>query len=73
MLGSMPEPFVFGVGDFLAVVTLVWNVYRVYGGAPQQFRDFSEQILSLHAVIGKVEDEQGILGSRGVASLRLTT
>ena len=60
--------FGFGVGDFLAVGKLVWSVYRAYADAPEQFRDFSQEILSLHIVIQKVEDQLGISGSDGTAS-----
>ena len=49
--------FGFGVGDFLAVGKLVWDVYRAYADAPEQFRNFSQEILSLHVVFGKVEDQ----------------
>ena len=49
--------FGFGVGDFLAVGRLVWDVYRAYADAPEQFRNVSQEILSLHVVFGKVEDQ----------------
>ena len=49
--------FGFGIGDFLSVGTLVWNVYNAYAGAPEQFRNFSQEILSLHVVYKKVEDQ----------------
>ena len=55
--------FGFGVGDFLAVGKLVWDVYSAYKGAPEQFRNFSQEILSLHIVIRKVEDQLGISSS----------
>ena len=49
--------FGFGVGDFLAVGKLVWDVYRAYADAPEQFRNVSQEILSLHVVFGKVENQ----------------
>ena len=49
--------FGFGIGDFLGVGKLVWDVYRAYADAPEQFRNFSKEILSLHVVFGKVEDQ----------------
>ena len=55
--------FGFGVGDFLAVGKLVWSVYSAYKEAPEQFRNFSQFILSLHIVIRKVEDQLGISSS----------
>jgi len=55
----MPVPYGFGVGDFLAVGALVLNVYNAYADAPEQFRNFSKEILSLHVVIKKVEQQLG--------------
>ena len=59
--------FGFGVGDFLSVGKLVWDVYSAYADAPEQFRNFSQEILSLHIVIRKVEVQLRILGSDGRA------
>jgi len=55
--------FGFSVGDFLGVGTLVWSVYSSYAGAPEQFRNFSQEILSLHVVFKKVEDQLRNQGS----------
>ena len=41
----------------MGVGTLVWNVYSAYTGAPEQFRNFSQEILSLHVVLKKIEDQ----------------
>ena len=60
--------FGYGVGDFLAVSKLVWDVYSAYTDAPEQFRNFSQEILALHVVVSKVEDQLGISGSYGAAS-----
>ena len=49
--------FGFGVGDFLSVGKLVWDVYTAYTDAPEQFRNFSQEILSLHAVFEQLEDQ----------------
>ena len=57
--------FGFGVGDFLTVGKLVWDVYSAYADAPEQFRNFSQEILSLHIVIRKVEVQLGMSGSDG--------
>ena len=57
--------FGFGVGDFLTVGKLVWDVYSAYADAPVQFRNFSQEILSLHIVIRKVEAQLGMSGSDG--------
>ena len=55
--------FGYGAGDIVAIGTLVWNVYSAYAGAPEQFRNFSQEILSLHVVVKKVEDQLGMSGS----------
>ena len=60
--------FGFGVGEFLTVGKLVWDVYSAYADAPEQFRNFSQEILSLHIVIRKVEVQLGMSGSDGRAS-----
>ncbi|KAF8445097.1 hypothetical protein BGX38DRAFT_1119610, partial [Terfezia claveryi] len=49
--------FGFSIGDFVSVGTLVWNVFSAYAGAPEQFRNFSQEILSLHAVYKQIEDQ----------------
>ncbi|KAF8445103.1 hypothetical protein BGX38DRAFT_701066 [Terfezia claveryi] len=49
--------FGFSVGDFLGAGTLVWNVYSAYAGAPEQFRNFSREILSLHVVYKQIKDQ----------------
>ncbi|KAF8455123.1 hypothetical protein BGX38DRAFT_1169192 [Terfezia claveryi] len=54
---SLDMNFGFGIGDFLAVGKLLWNVYSAYADAPEQFRNFSQEILSLHIVFKKVEDQ----------------
>ena len=62
--------FGYGVGDFLAASKLVWDVYSAYVDAPEQFRNFSQEILALHVIVSKVEDQLGISasGSYGAAS-----
>jgi len=59
----------FGFGDIVAVGTLVWKVYTAYAAAPEQFRNFSQEILSLHVVVRKVEDQLGISSSDESAGL----
>ena len=58
----------FGEGDFLTVGKLVWNVHSAYADAPEQFRNFSQEVLSLHIVIRNVEVQLRISGSGGTAS-----
>ncbi|KAG8526459.1 uncharacterized protein KY384_000052 [Bacidia gigantensis] len=52
----MPVPYGFGVGDFVAVGTLAWNVYKSCKGAPESFGNISGEVLSLHAVIKEAEE-----------------
>ena len=59
---STTMSFGFGVGDFLALGKLVWDVYSAYADAPEQFRNFSQEILLVHVVFGKVEDQLRIQG-----------
>ena len=61
--------FGFAVGDFLGVGTRVWNVHLAYANAPKQFRDFAHEILSLHVVFKKVEDQ---LRNQGFGNNTLT-
>lgn len=35
----------------------MWDVYSAYADAPEQFRNFSQEILSLHIVFKRVEDQ----------------
>ena len=63
---TMPVPLSFGVGDIVAVGSLVRNIYATYAGAPEQFRNVSPEILSLYVVVQKVEDHLGIWRSGGL-------
>jgi len=49
--------FGFGVGDFLAVSQLAVRVYNAYKGAPDDFRNISDEINSLHNVVNKVQGQ----------------
>ena len=46
----------------------MWDVYSAYADAPDQFRNFSQEIFALHVIVRKVEDQLGISGSDGTAS-----
>jgi hypothetical protein len=46
----------YGVGDFIAVGTLAWNVYKSCKGAPESFGNISSEVLSLHAVLKEAEE-----------------
>jgi len=41
----------YSVGDILAISKLAWDVYNVYKDAPEDFRNISNEIKSLHIII----------------------
>ena len=45
--------FGYGVGDFLAVSKLSWDVYTAFKDAPGGFRNISDEIKSLHIIVDK--------------------
>ena len=49
--------FGFGVGDFLAVSKLALDVYTAYKDAPEDFRNISDEIKSLHIIINRSKDK----------------
>jgi len=49
--------FGYGVGDILAVSKLAWEVYTAYNDAPEDFRDTSNEIKSLHITADRHKDE----------------
>lgn len=48
--------FGFSVGDFVAILNLAWQVYKSCKDAPGSFRNISQEVLSLHAVLKEVEE-----------------
>lgn len=52
----MVVPYGFGVGDFVAVGTLAWNVYKSCRAAPGSFSNISTEVLSLHAVLKEADE-----------------
>ena len=52
----MPVPYGFGVGDFVAVGTIAWNVYKSCRAAPGSFSNISNEVLSLHAVLKEADE-----------------
>jgi len=46
-----------GVGDFLAVSRLALDVYTAYKDAPEDFRNISDEIKSLHIIIDRNKDK----------------
>ena len=47
--------FGYGVGDVLAVSKLALDVYTAYKDAPDDFRNISDEIESLHIIINRCE------------------
>ena len=52
----MPPPFGFGVGDFVAVGTLAWTVFKSCKEAPESFSNIHIEVLSLHALTKEAEE-----------------
>jgi hypothetical protein len=48
--------FGYSVGDFIALGTLAWSVYKSCKGAPEAFGDISLEVLSLQAVLKEAEE-----------------
>jgi hypothetical protein len=48
--------FGYGVGDVMAVATLAWNIYRVCKDSPNDFRNVSNEVLSLHLVLKETDE-----------------
>ncbi|RPB21250.1 hypothetical protein L211DRAFT_790752 [Terfezia boudieri ATCC MYA-4762] len=48
--------FGFGIGDILAVSRLALDVYSAYKDAPEDFRNISHEIKSLHIIVDRHKD-----------------
>jgi hypothetical protein len=48
--------FGFSIGDFVAVGNLAWQVWKSCKDAPESFRNVSQEVLSLHAVLKEIEE-----------------
>jgi hypothetical protein len=46
----------YGIGEFTAIGTLAWKVYKCCKEAPESFGDISLEVLSLHAVLKEAEE-----------------
>jgi hypothetical protein len=44
------------IGDFIAIGTLAWNLYKSCKAAPESFGVISLEVLSLHAVLKEAEE-----------------
>ena len=62
----------YGVGDFIAVSKLAWDVYNAYKDAPEDFRNISDEIKSLHIIVerNKVKFQDKTLTSDEQVQLR---
>jgi len=47
----------YGVGDFIAVSRLAWDVYTAYKDAPEDFKNISDEIKSLHIIVDRHKDK----------------
>ena len=52
----MVVPYGFAVGDFVAVGTLAWDVYKSCKAAPGSFSNICNEVLSLHAVLKEADE-----------------
>lgn len=52
----MVVPYGFGVGDFIAVGTLAWQVFKATKSAPDSFQRIYIEVLSLRAVLKEAEE-----------------
>ena len=48
--------FGYSVGDFIALGTLAWRVYKSCKEAPESFQDISSEVLSLYVVLKEAEE-----------------
>jgi hypothetical protein len=48
--------FGYSVGDFIAVGTLAWQIYKSCKGAPESFGNIHLEVLSLHATLKEAEE-----------------
>jgi len=47
----------YGVGDFIAVSKLAWDVYNAYKDAPEDFKNISDEIKSLHIIVDRHKNQ----------------
>lgn len=69
----MVAPYGFGVGDFIAISTIVWRVYKSTKGAPEAFQNIHLEVLSLKAVVEEVEETIFKAPSKSQKQARLET
>jgi hypothetical protein len=59
--------FGFSISDFIAVGNLAWQVWKSCKDAPESFKNISQEVLSLYAVLREIEElleGQTLSGSR---------
>jgi len=48
--------FGFSIGDFATLGTLAWQMYKLCRDSPESFKNISQEVLSLQAVLKEVEE-----------------
>ncbi|KAI9780749.1 MAG: hypothetical protein M1839_006536 [Geoglossum umbratile] len=48
--------FGYGVGDILSLEQLAWKAYRSCKDAPESFKNISQEVLSLHALLKEIQE-----------------
>lgn len=48
--------FGFSVGDFATLGQLAWKIYKTCKDSPESFKNVSQEVLSLHAVLKELEE-----------------
>ena len=48
--------FGFSVGDFATLGQLAWTIYKTCKDSPESFKNVSQEVLSLHAVLKELEE-----------------
>ena len=57
VIQALDMSYGYGVSDFLAVSKLAWDVYSAYKDAPEDFRNISDEIKSLHIIVDRHKDK----------------
>jgi hypothetical protein len=48
--------FGFGVSDFVTLSTLAWEIYKLCNDSPESFKNISQEVLALQAVLKQVDE-----------------
>ena len=69
----MTFPFGVGVGDFITVTTLAWNLWKSCSAAPTSFGNICDEVLALHVVLKQIEENLPSLTSVEKDQLNMVT